>query len=199
MTLGRWTVLGRAVAAFTAHPRVDAVRVVIHSDDRAHYEAAVAGLSLLEPVLGGRRRQDSVRLGLESLQDQAPDMVLIHDAARPMVDSALIDRVLDALRDSDGAIPALAVADTLKLGSGDTITGEVPRDGIFRAQTPQGFLFQPILTAHQHATHDANQEFTDDAAIAAFAGMEVATCMLLTRMIPARSGSVGSIFHLPKD
>jgi 2-C-methyl-D-erythritol 4-phosphate cytidylyltransferase / 2-C-methyl-D-erythritol 2,4-cyclodiphosphate synthase len=174
MTLGRWTVLGRAAAAFTAHPRVDAVRVVIHGDDRAHYGVATSGLSLMEPVLGGRRRQDSVRLGLESLQDMAPDTVLIHDAARPMVDGALIDRVLDALKDGDGAVPALAVADTLKLGAGDAITGEVPRDGIFRAQTPQGFRFEAILDAHQRAERDAKENFTDDAAIAAFAEIDVA-------------------------
>lgn len=174
MTLGRWTVLGRAVAAFTGHPRVNAVRVVIHGDDRAHYDWATSGLSLMEPILGGRRRQDSVRLGLESLQDLAPDTVLIHDAARPMVDSALIDRVLDALQDGDGAIPALAVVDTLKLGAGETITGEVPRDGIFRAQTPQGFRFETILAAHRRADHDSKEDFTDDAAIAAFAGIDVA-------------------------
>jgi len=128
----------------------------------------------MEPVLGGRRRQDSVRLGLESLKDLAPDTVLIHDAARPILDSALIDRVLDALQDGDGAIPALAIADTLKLGAAEMITGEVPREGIFRAQTPQGFRFEAILDAHQRTDRDSKEDFTDDAAIAAFAGIDVA-------------------------
>ncbi|MGE0652161.1 MAG: bifunctional 2-C-methyl-D-erythritol 4-phosphate cytidylyltransferase/2-C-methyl-D-erythritol 2,4-cyclodiphosphate synthase [Alphaproteobacteria bacterium] len=174
LELNRWTVLGRAAAAFLAHPRIGLVRVVIHGDDRAHYEAATRGLGLGEPVLGGRRRQDSARLGLESLDDVAPDTVLIHDAARPLVDGALIDRVLTALDEFDGAIPALAIADTLKLGSGGVITGGMPRDGVFRAQTPQGFRFQAILDAHRRAEKESGEDFTDDAAIAAFAGVEVA-------------------------
>ncbi|MQA66558.1 MAG: bifunctional 2-C-methyl-D-erythritol 4-phosphate cytidylyltransferase/2-C-methyl-D-erythritol 2,4-cyclodiphosphate synthase [Alphaproteobacteria bacterium] len=174
LALNRWTVLGRAAAAFLAHPRIGLVRVVIHGDDRAHYEQATRGLGLAEPVLGGRRRQDSVRLGLESLGDIAPDTVLIHDAARPLVDGALIDRVLTALDEFDGAVPALAIADTLKLGSGGVITGGMPRDGVFRAQTPQGFRFRAILDAHRRAEKESGEDFTDDAAIAAFAGVEVA-------------------------
>lgn len=174
LALNRWTVLGRAAAAFLAHPRIGLVRVVIHGDDRAHYEAATRGLGLAEPVLGGRRRQDSARLGLESLDDIAPDTVLIHDAARPLVDSALIDRVLTALDEFDGVIPALAIADTLKLGSGGVITGGMPRDGVFRAQTPQGFRFRTILDAHRCAEKVSGEDFTDDAAIAAYAGVEVA-------------------------
>jgi 2-C-methyl-D-erythritol 4-phosphate cytidylyltransferase/2-C-methyl-D-erythritol 2,4-cyclodiphosphate synthase len=174
LALNRWTVLGRAAAAFLAHPRIGLVRVVIHGDDRQHYEAATRGLGLAEPVLGGRRRQDSVRFGLESLSDIAPDAVLIHDAARPLVDGALIDRVLVALNEFDGVIPALAIADTLKLGSGGVITGGMPRDGVFRAQTPQGFRYQAILDAHRRAEKESGEDFTDDAAIAAFAGIEVA-------------------------
>ena len=174
LALDRWTVLGRAAAAFAAHPRIAGVRVVIHADDRAHYEAATHGLKLMEPVTGGARRQDSVRLGLESLAAQAPARVLIHDAARPLIDSALIDRVIAALDDFDGAIPALAVADTLKLGAGGVITGAMPRDGVYRAQTPQGFRFGAILDAHHRAARDSHDEFTDDAAIAGFAGIDVA-------------------------
>ncbi len=171
---GQTTVLARTIAAFVAHPGVDGVRVVIHDDDRHHYDDAVGELGLMAPVTGGAERLDSVRLGLESLCDEAPARVLIHDAARPLVDSALIDRVLAALDDADGAIPALAVSDTLKLASGGFITGGVPRDGVFRAQTPQGFRFEAILEAHRLAEHEKGQSFTDDAAVAAHAGIEVA-------------------------
>lgn len=174
LALGRGAVLTRAAAAFAAHPKVDGVRVVIHGDDRHHYDDAARGLPLMEPIAGGPERHDSVRLGLESLADAAPARVLIHDAARPLVDGALIDRVLAALADFDGAIPALAVSDTLKLGAGGVITGGVPRDGVFRAQTPQGFRFPAILDAHRRAAHESAETFTDDAAIAAFAGIEVA-------------------------
>lgn len=171
---GQTTVLARAAAAFAAHPGVDGVRVVIHRDDRQHYEDAVRGLGLMAPVTGGAERHDSVRLGLESLCDEAPARVLIHDAARPLVDGTLIDRVLAALDEADGAIPALAVSDTLKLSSGGIITGGVPRDGVFRAQTPQGFRFEAILKAHRKAEHVKEQTFTDDAAVAAYDGIEVA-------------------------
>jgi 2-C-methyl-D-erythritol 4-phosphate cytidylyltransferase/2-C-methyl-D-erythritol 2,4-cyclodiphosphate synthase len=171
---GQTTVLARAAAAFVAHPGVDGVRVVIHGDDRHHYDDAVRGLGLMDPVGGGAERHDSVRLGLESLCDEAPARVLIHDAARPLVDSPLIDRVLAALDDADGAIPALAVSDTLKLASGGFITGGVPRDGVFRAQTPQGFRFDAILDAHRRAENEKGESFTDDAAVAAHAGIEVA-------------------------
>ncbi len=174
LPLGRWSVLARAAAAFAAHPRVSTVRVVIHGDDRDLYERATQGLGLAQPVLGGRRRQDSVRLGLESLGDAAPARVLIHDAARPLVDGALIDRVLGALDEFDAAIPALAVTDTLKLGTGGIVTGATPREGVFRAQTPQGFRFAAILDAHRRAERESHDEFTDDAAIAGFAGIEVA-------------------------
>lgn len=171
---GQTSVLARAAAAFAAHPQIDGVRVVIHRDDRQHYDDAVRGLPLMTPVTGGAERNDSVRLGLESLCDAPPARVLIHDAARPLVDGAVIDRVLAALDDADGAIPALAVSDTLKLGSGGIITGGVPRDGVFRAQTPQGFRFEAILKAHREAEHAKGENFTDDAAVAAFAGIEVA-------------------------
>lgn len=172
--LGRWSVLARAAAAFAAHPGIGEVRVVIHGDDRELYDRATAGLGLGEPVIGGKRRQDSVRLGLESLRGGNPDNVLIHDAARPLVDGALIDRVLDALGEFDAAIPALAVTDTLKLGAGGIVSGAIPRDGVYRAQTPQGFRFEAILDAHRCAERESREEFTDDAAIAAFAGIEVA-------------------------
>ena len=169
-------VLRHSAAAFLAHPRVDEVRVTIHPDDRALYEAATAGLDLLPPVPGGATRQDSVRLGLESLAELRPRFVLIHDAARPLVEAAIIDRTLDALAAAAGAIPALPVTDTLKRAApgpaGDTpvIAATMDRAGLWRAQTPQGFHFDKILAAHRAA---AGSDFPDDAAVAERAGLEV--------------------------
>ncbi|HXP97743.1 MAG TPA: IspD/TarI family cytidylyltransferase, partial [Telmatospirillum sp.] len=138
--LGGRPVLRHSLAIFAAHPSVDAVRVVIHPDDRALFDAAAAGLGLGEPILGGPTRQDSVRLGLEGLADLTPDLVLIHDGARPFIDGGVISRVIAALADHAGAIPALPVHDTLKRGGpGGLIEETVPRAGLWRAQTPQGF------------------------------------------------------------
>ncbi len=176
LPLGGASVLRRAAEAFAGAPGIDGVRVVIHGDDRALYERAVAGLGLMAPVTGGATRRDSVRRGLESLAAAPPATVLIHDAARPLADRALIARVIAALETSDGAVPALPVADSLKLARGGIVTGTVPRDGVYRAQTPQGFRFAAILDAHRRAeaAAAAGHDFTDDAAIAEHAGIEVA-------------------------
>ena len=169
--LGRATVLRQTVQAFMAHPRVDAVRVVIHADDADLYRTALDGLNLLEPVLGGETRQDSVRLGLESLTAMNITKVLIHDAARPFVDAQLVDGVVQALDSHAGAIPAVAVADTLKRGDDGIIKDTLNRDGIYRAQTPQGFAFSDILEAHQRFK---GEHLTDDAQVFERAGLKVA-------------------------
>lgn len=172
---------GRAVIAWTAqafldHSKIDAVRVIIHRDDRAEYDAAMGALldhpKLLKPVFGGAERQDSVRLGLESVEENATACVLIHDAARPFIDEKTITRVIDALNTHDGAIAALPVHDTIKRAKGDNkIEKTVPRDALWRAQTPQGFRFDKILAAHRAAK---GQQLTDDAAVAEAAGLSVA-------------------------
>lgn len=164
-------VLRHSLARLAADPGIAAVRAVIHPDDRELYDEAARGLALLEPVHGGDTRQDSVRLGLESLASLSPDKVLIHDGARPFLDEALVARVVDALDDHDGAIPAIAVADTLKKGRDGLVETTVDRNGLWRAQTPQGFRFGPILGAHRAA---AGHELTDDAAVAEHAGLRVA-------------------------
>jgi 2-C-methyl-D-erythritol 4-phosphate cytidylyltransferase/2-C-methyl-D-erythritol 2,4-cyclodiphosphate synthase len=116
-----------------------------------------------------------VRLGLDALAASHPDVVLIHDAARPFVPADVIDRVLAALDRTPGAIPALPVADTLKRDTGaGTIAATVAREGLWRAQTPQGFRFPDILAAHQQAAKAGRDDFTDDAAIAEWAGLPVA-------------------------
>ena len=171
LSLAGRPLLHHSAAAFAGHPAVDGVRVVIHPDDRVLYDAAVAGLELLEPTIGGESRQDSVRLGLISLEQISPERVLIHDAARPAVGSDLIDRVLGALDSAPGAIPALAVSDTLKRDGGDRYIAEtVERAGLWRAQTPQGFRYGDILHAHRAAE---GHRLTDDAAVAEAAGLAV--------------------------
>lgn len=161
--------------AFARHPKIDAVRVIIHPDDRALYDAAVAGLELLAPVHGGAERQDSARLGLESLAEAKPDLVLIHDAARPFPDEALVTRTIDALANAAGAVASVPVSDTLKrAGAGNAVAATVDRSGLWRAQTPQGFRYADILAAHRAA---AGQALTDDAAVAERAGLSVALVM----------------------
>ena len=170
---------GKAVIAWTAeafldHPNIDAVRVIIHRDDADEYERAVGSFltheKLLPPVFGGAERQDSVRLGLESIEELTPSRVLIHDAARPFIDAPTIARVVASLGDNDGAIAALPVFDTIKRADGDAIETTVPRDALWRAQTPQGFRFEKILAAHRAAK---GKTLTDDAAVAEAAGLAV--------------------------
>jgi 2-C-methyl-D-erythritol 4-phosphate cytidylyltransferase/2-C-methyl-D-erythritol 2,4-cyclodiphosphate synthase len=177
LRLGTTTVLDQAVAAFAGHPSVTTVQVVIHPDDREIYAASLSCLSpkIASPVVGGTSRQSSVRRGLAGLAASAPDLVLIHDAARPFVPAAVIDRVITALEYLPGAIPALPVADTLKRDTGARLVAQtVARDGLWRAQTPQGFRFSDILAAHDKAIGAGRDDFTDDAAIAEWAGLAVA-------------------------
>jgi 2-C-methyl-D-erythritol 4-phosphate cytidylyltransferase/2-C-methyl-D-erythritol 2,4-cyclodiphosphate synthase len=173
--LGGRPVLRHAAETFLRHPRVDAVRVVIGSGDEERYESAVRGLAgLLPPVVGGAARQESVRRGLESLAEEpVPDLVLIHDAARPLVSGAVIDRVIDALARWPAVLPVLPVVDSLKRVEGGRVSGDAPRDGLARAQTPQGFRYPLLLQAHR-AVAAAEPGYTDDTAIAAAAGLEVA-------------------------
>src|SRR5579875_316662 len=162
--------LRHALATLTAHPAVARVRVVYNPDDAAHYAHASAGLDLLPPVAGGAARQDSVRLGLESLAELEPDRVLIHDGARPFLDRGTIDRVLAALADAPAAVPALKLADTLKRADGDRVLETVDRAQLWRAQTPQGFRYRDILAAHRAAQ---GLDLPDDAAVAERAGLGV--------------------------
>ena len=172
-------VLGHSVQRFATHPRIDRVRVVINPADRPLYDDAVresgstADAALLAPIPGGETRQDSVRNGLESLAESPPDLVLIHDGARPLVSAAVIDGALDALAGHDGALPALAISDSLKQAApgSSLVAGAVPREGLWRAQTPQGFRYPAILDAHRAAACD---NLTDDAAVAEQAGLAVA-------------------------
>ncbi|TFU06306.1 bifunctional 2-C-methyl-D-erythritol 4-phosphate cytidylyltransferase/2-C-methyl-D-erythritol 2,4-cyclodiphosphate synthase [Polymorphobacter arshaanensis] len=169
--LGGQTVLRHAVEALLNHPRIDAVRVVIHPDDAEAYAAAIAGLDIPPPVHGGATRQASVRAGLEAVAaDGGAKIVLIHDAARPFVPQAMVDRILAALATQPGATPALAVVDSLRRGADGLVEASIDRAGLWRVQTPQGFAFDAILAAHRNAAPDA----TDDVEVARTAGLDVA-------------------------
>jgi 2-C-methyl-D-erythritol 4-phosphate cytidylyltransferase/2-C-methyl-D-erythritol 2,4-cyclodiphosphate synthase len=132
----------------------------------------LAGLPHLPAVPGGAERQDSVRAGLEALAAHNPDIVLVHDAARPNIAAGVTESVLAALATHEGAIPAVPVSDTLKRGESGMIVATIPRAGLFRAQTPQGFRFQTLLRLHRAAAGMAVA--TDDAALLEAAGLPVA-------------------------
>ncbi len=172
--IGGRAVIARTIDAFRANAGIGRIVVAIHRDDEALFHAAVEASDRLEIVEGGATRQDSTLAALRALRDSAPEAVLIHDGVRPFLDAALVERVIAAIGDRQAAIPAMPVADTLKRATGDLLVEEtVPRDGLYAAQTPQGFPFLPILAAHEHAFRDGRTGFTDDAAIAEWAGIPV--------------------------
>jgi 2-C-methyl-D-erythritol 4-phosphate cytidylyltransferase/2-C-methyl-D-erythritol 2,4-cyclodiphosphate synthase len=171
-------VLRRTLDVFGATPGIDRIQVVVASGDEDLYRAAVEGIDLPPPVAGGASRQQSVLNGLESLVAHAPDLVAIHDAARPFVRVSDIIGCLEALRPGiDGAVLGVPLSDTLKkVDDAGLLAGTVPRAGLWRAQTPQIFRFAKLLAAHRAAAALARHEataLTDDAAVAERAGLHV--------------------------
>jgi 2-C-methyl-D-erythritol 4-phosphate cytidylyltransferase/2-C-methyl-D-erythritol 2,4-cyclodiphosphate synthase len=168
-------VLRRSLLLFGRDARIDAVQPVIHPDDHALFEQAADRLALLPPVYGGATRQASVRAGLEALVSRGPEIVLVHDAARPFASSALIARAIDAVRDTDAAIPGIPVSDTVKaVDAAGNVTETLDRMHLRIIQTPQAFRFATLLDAHRRAATEGRDGFTDDAALAEWAGLEVA-------------------------
>ena len=172
--IGGRAVIAHTLDVFAAHPRIGKIVVVIHADDTELFRDAAGDRSPnVSTVTGGATRQGSVLAGLRALRDDGPRMVLIHDAVRPFVDRDLLTRTIDAIGEAQGALPALAVSDTLKRGMQGMIGETVERVGLYAAQTPQGFPFGPILAAHEKAFETGKTDFTDDAAIAEWAGLPV--------------------------
>ena len=172
---GGGSVLARSIAAFADNEAISSVWIAIHKDDVKLYEKSVNTCKNSEKVnyvFGGDDRQASVLNGLRALADTQAQHVFIHDAARPFVSQKLIERCLDNIANADGVIPALPVTDTLKKAENGIISETVPRDGLYRAQTPQLFKFTKLLTAHENAP----KGMTDDAAVAEHAGLRV--CMI---------------------
>lgn len=164
--LGGVPILRQTILAFLNHPNVAHVQIVIGRGHEALYADAVRGLDLPEPVIGGDTRQESVRNGLESLLECSPTHVLIHDAARPLIDHATIGRVIAALDSTQAAIAATPVVDTLRRGAGGTID----RTGLWQVQTPQGFSYETILRVHRENPQAA---VTDDAGLAELSGIPI--------------------------
>ncbi|MEA2978482.1 MAG: 2-C-methyl-D-erythritol 4-phosphate cytidylyltransferase [Alphaproteobacteria bacterium] len=169
-------VIRSSLSLFAWHGQIGAVQAVIHPDDRSSYDAAAKGLQLLAPVPGGATRQASVRAGLEALSGRAPDIVLVHDAARPFCSAELVSRAIVACQETGAAIPALEVTDTIKrVDASGHVAGTIDRVQLRAVQTPQAFAFAALLAAHHSAVKEGRDDFTDDAALAEWAGIKVAT------------------------
>ncbi len=169
--------LWHALTMLHALDEVDEVVVVLRAEDVTQYMSAIAEhyafAKVTAVVPGGARRQDSVRHGLDAVYART-ERVLVHDAARPLADAALVRRVLGALDDPAvaGAVPALPVVDTLKRVDGARVVGTADRATLVRVQTPQAFRYAALFDAHMRA-RGSDVEATDDAALLEAAGAPV--------------------------
>ena len=165
-------VLARTLARFAAHPIVDEVVVVIHPGDSALFAAlpATEGRAKIRTVHGGATRAESVLAGVRASR---ADRVLVHDAARPFASPELIARVAEALGRGPAAAPALPVTDALWRGTEGLVLATAPRDGLFRAQTPQGFDRAALLAAHEARAMAGTGTAADDVEVALAAGIAV--------------------------
>jgi 2-C-methyl-D-erythritol 4-phosphate cytidylyltransferase/2-C-methyl-D-erythritol 2,4-cyclodiphosphate synthase len=168
-------VLRRTLARFAGHPAIRRVLPVIHADDALPCATAMAGIErIASPVTGGATRQASVRAGLEALAADPPELVLIHDAARPFASDELIARAVAAAAEHGAAVPALPLTDTVKIVDSRGFSASGPdRAQLRTVQTPQSFRYDLILEAHRAAA--GIDHLTDDAAVAEAAGHKVAT------------------------
>jgi 2-C-methyl-D-erythritol 4-phosphate cytidylyltransferase/2-C-methyl-D-erythritol 2,4-cyclodiphosphate synthase len=177
-TVGDIPVLRQSLAIFATHADIRWVQPVIHRDDGDHYQEAARGLNVLPPAFGGATRQDSVRAGLEALAAHQPAIVLVHDAARPFTSPALVSRAIAAAGDGaaslGAAIPGVPVTDTIKeVDAAGHVVHTLDRARLRGIQTPQAFGFDALLAAHRKAIAAGRNDFTDDAALAEWAGMAV--------------------------
>ncbi|WP_339045468.1 IspD/TarI family cytidylyltransferase [Candidatus Mesenet endosymbiont of Agriotes lineatus] len=166
-------ILTYTIEKFLNNKDVSLVRTVIREDHKNLYEQAVSLLpdaKLLHPIYGGKRRQDSVRFGLESIVDVSPDIVIIHDACRPFIADKTISDIISFLskncETTQGVVPATAVTDTIRVVVDNSIKSHVCRNTVKALQTPQAFKFNDILTCHKLAySIDPGKEFTDDSSV----------------------------------
>ena len=167
-SIGGKPVLRWAVEAMASHPSIDQVRVVIGPDQNDLAKDSIGDIPVGALIVGGAERSDSVLNGLQAIGEGT---VLVHDAARPFCPPAVIDRLLDALEGSDGAVPVLPVSDTLASG-GSTLDAPIDRKGLFRVQTPQAFHVEDLIYAYEEA---GRAPATDESTIMLAAGLKVAT------------------------
>ncbi len=168
--VGGETILNRSVKAFTSHRKISYVKVIIHPDDVALYNEYLGDLKILPPSFGGELRKDSVHMGLESIKNLQPDYVLIHDAARPFVSHAIIDKVIEELENHKAVIPAVPVIDTIKQCESGIVLKTLERDELYATQTPQGFHYNVIAKMHRELK---NEEVSDDAMLMEKLGIRV--------------------------
>lgn len=180
MELGGVPLLVHPIRAFLAVPRVDAVCVAVRAQERDRVQAQIAGYKLgprVHMVEGGENRQSSVGNALAALECEEDDVVLVHDAVRPLIDPATIDRTIDAVLRHGAAIVGMPAVDTIKqverTADGAIITATIPRERVVHAQTPQGAMAGLLKRAFREAEAD---EFagTDEASLLERAGIEVA-------------------------
>src|SRR5882672_3551407 len=172
--IGGEVMLRRALFALADVPKLAIIQPVIHPEDRARYAMVGGHARILEPVFGGATRQASVRAGLEALAARQPDIVLVHDAARPFASGSLIARAIEAAQKTGAAVPALPVADTVKVVDDQGhVVNTLDRASLRLVQTPQAFRYDALLAAHRRAAAEGREQFTDDAALAEWAGMTV--------------------------
>jgi 2-C-methyl-D-erythritol 4-phosphate cytidylyltransferase/2-C-methyl-D-erythritol 2,4-cyclodiphosphate synthase len=163
-----------SLSLFSANKQIHVVQPVIHAEDVSLYQAAVGGLDVLPPVLGGATRQSSVRAGLEALGKHQPEIVLVHDAARPFASAAIIERAVAAAKFT-AAVPGVALSDTVKaVDAREHVTQTLDRTSLRAIQTPQAFNFGALLAAHRDAAAAGRDDFSDDAALMEWAGHSVA-------------------------
>ena len=177
--IGGKPVIWWTLKAFLDHPGIAHVQAVIGEGHEEMFAESTEGLAIAPPVAGGATRQDSCRMGVEAVAAHNPTKVLIHDAARPFASRELISHVIAWLERYGAVIPGLPVAETLKLAPGGIVSRTVDRNGMWTAQTPQGFAYDAIRKAHRDAYAEKSANLTDDASVAERAGIAIA-------MIPGR-------------
>lgn len=184
--MGGEPLLRRTIRTFSDHPAIGEIVPVIHSDDLGDYAAAAHGIDkkCTAPVAGGATRQLSVYAGLAALENSSPDIVLVHDAVRPLFSQALLGRALETMKNADAAVPVTLVTDTVKrVDAAGRVTETLDRNELRLTQTPQIFSYQKLWAAHRSASAKGLQDFSDDASLAEWAGIPVAT-------FPGEAGNV---------
>ncbi|MCZ4282069.1 bifunctional 2-C-methyl-D-erythritol 4-phosphate cytidylyltransferase/2-C-methyl-D-erythritol 2,4-cyclodiphosphate synthase [Kiloniella laminariae] len=167
--LGQESILSLTLNKFSRHRLIDGILVVVHPEDIELFHQSCPDFSAsVRLATGGDTRQESVFNGLKALEQDPPSSVLIHDAARPFIKADVITRLIEKAASGEASIAATPVVDSLKFSTGMIIEKNVNRDGLWQAQTPQAFPYEMILSAHRQAS-DRN-DFTDDAAVAEYAG-----------------------------
>jgi len=164
------TVLRRTLNATLSHPKVGQTVIVI-ADNDTYIEDTIEGLTDITLVKGGTTRTESVKAGLKALESNPPDIVLIHDGARPFATHELMTSLISTLESSDAAAPVLPIVDAVKSFRSNELGDDIDRDALRRVQTPQAFKYKKILAAMNSA---AGESYTDDIAVARQAGLSIA-------------------------